>query len=236
MNLSMIGKGAAIAALSLAATAASATTFIYESNNGTFGGSGGSFSNVTAAYNDANERVTWTVESGVRNGSQMAGAWLVLNDGPNPKQADVNELAIFYMDFVNDRLAVYAYNGQNNANSWLNPGVYLGDYSSNLINSGATQGFSLDASMINDPNPAVPNDGDGWRGVGFGASIGVWFHPVWDLNAAYNADGSINQWSFNRQSWLDFSNRQTRVSEPGQLALFGLGLLGLGALRRRRSA
>ncbi|MEM9384426.1 MAG: PEP-CTERM sorting domain-containing protein [Pseudomonadota bacterium] len=234
MKLSTIGKGAAIAALSLAATSASAT-FIYQSNGGTFGGSGGSFSSITATYNEISEQVSWRVDSGIRNGSQMAGAWLVLNDGPNPKTADVNELAIFYMDFVNDRLAVYAYNGQNNANSWFNPAVYLGDYSANLIDDGITQGFSLDATAINDPNPAVPNDGDGWRGVGFGASIGVWFHPVWDLDALYDANGQITQWDFDRQSWLDFSNRQTRVSEPGQLALFGIGLLGLGALRRRRN-
>ncbi len=235
MKLSLIRSSAAVAALTLAAGAASAAVFQYTNTGGSFGGSGGSFSGITATYNTTSEQVSWVVESGTRNGSLMTGAWLVLNDGPNPKSADVNELAIFYMDFVNDRLAVYAYNGQNNADSWMNPGVFLGDYSGGLINSGASQGFSLDATNINDPDPAVPNDGDGWQGVGFGASIGVWFHPVWDLDASYETTGEIARWDFHRQSWLDFSfGDTTMMSEPGQLALLGLGLLGLAASRRRR--
>lgn len=216
----------AIAALSLAATAANATTFVYERGAGTFGGSGGTYSGVTATYNDVSEQLTWEVDD-----AGMAGAWLVVNGGPNPKVADENEFAIFFMDFVQDRLAVYAYNGQNNANSWIDPGIYLGDYSSSLI-TGTSQGFSLDATLINSAN--VQTNGPDWQGASFGDSIGIWFHPVWSLNAIYGTDGSIAEWNFGDQSWLDLSYQNTRrVPEPATLGLFFAGLVGASVLRRR---
>ncbi|MEO0973750.1 MAG: hypothetical protein AAFX85_11700 [Pseudomonadota bacterium] len=216
-----------------AASTASAATFIYENTGGTFG-NGGSFSNVTSTYDAASEQLTWLVDNGQRGGDIMDGAWLVLSDGPNPKRADVNELAIFYLDFTTNRMAAYAYNGLNNSNSWLTPGVFLGDYSSGVVNSGTTRGFSIDASAIN--AATVPNSGSGWQGTGFGSQIGIWFHPVFGLNAGYNADGSLNQWDFAAQTWLDLNAVNTvSVDEPALLGLMGLGLLVMSGFARRRS-
>ncbi|MEM9388107.1 MAG: PEP-CTERM sorting domain-containing protein [Pseudomonadota bacterium] len=228
----MLCAAALSAAGLLAAGSASATIFNYDNDGGTFG-NGGSFSNISSSYNDASERLTWVVDDATRGGASMDGAWLVLSDGPNPKRADVNELAIFYMDFVNDRMAVYAYNGLNDSDSWRNPAVFLGDYSGGIINTGTSKGFSINAGPIN--SFPVPNDGDGWEGARFGANIGIWFHPVFGLNAGYNGDGSLNEWSFSAQTWLDINGGHTTVDEPSMLVLMGAGFLMLGFARRRRS-
>ncbi|MEO0421382.1 MAG: hypothetical protein AAF184_03540 [Pseudomonadota bacterium] len=104
MRMMLSAAALSVAGL-LAAGSASAALFTYDNNGGTFG-NGGSFSNITSTYDGASEQLTWVVSDASRNGLSMDGAWLVLSDGPNPKRADVNELAIFYMDFVNNRMAV----------------------------------------------------------------------------------------------------------------------------------
>lgn len=94
---------------------------------------GGTVESIVSTFNDANKRLTFDVLfSGPNNaGGAPAtnGFWLVLNDGPNPKN-NPGELAIFYFDaskvFDSDPLdnavvmTTYEYNGRNDNSSWNN--------------------------------------------------------------------------------------------------------------------
>ena len=224
---------AVAAATVLTAGTASATVFIKDYNA----------AGVWNAYDDVNE----TYSMKFRDDGSQDGFWLVVSPGPNPKN-HVNEYAILYGDRAANRITAYAYDGTNSENSYLTS-QYLGTYD-NVFSSGGTNStmFSLDVSRI---NAAFSNPE--WVGVQLGAEAGIWFHEASGTEFAYNDDGTLANFSFNAQQWLDMDAMDTLtgncytgnqayfcqppttpnpVPAPGGLALILLALGGL-AMRRR---
>ncbi|MFT4798936.1 MAG: hypothetical protein ACI9W1_002373, partial [Candidatus Azotimanducaceae bacterium] len=117
-------KAILLSSLLLISSHASATIFEYEDLNANNGGIADKLSTVSATFNDVTDDFTWDVTFN-QDPTSIDGFWLVINNGPNPKSSDVNELAIMYGDMDTGVLTTYAYNGQNNANSIINPGILL---------------------------------------------------------------------------------------------------------------
>jgi len=179
------------------------------------------------------------------------GFWLVVSPGENPKY-NAQEYAILYGDRESNRITAYAYDGNNNANSFRG-GEYLATYENAFSSSNGMTMFSLDVGAINGAYDTAE-----WEGVGFGGQQGIWFHQSDDSNFAYNADGTIENYSFGGQMWVDTAFETTHARQctdhnrgayycspgaaptqvagsipaPGGLALILLGLAGFG-LRRK---
>ncbi len=139
------------------------------------------------------------------------GFWLVLTDGDNPK-GDGTSNAILYGDIENNRITAYTYDGQNNSKSYEN-GTFLGTYENAFSSAGTHVSgyeltmFSLDVSEI---NSAFGGD---WKGVSIGEEAGIWFHQSAGSNFEYGEDGSIVDYAFNSQMYLDDGNTTTRVRD-----------------------
>lgn len=231
MKVSAFARLAAAAGFAIAlASSAHATIWGWQYTNGVNpGGSnvginnnGGTVQTINAQFDDATKRLTFDVLfSGVTNGGPLVtnGFWLVLNDGPNPKNK-TGELAILYFDAsrvfagtdLNPRLSVYEYNGKNNNSSWtdgngdgvggdaaLIKGIYEG---ASFINSISAQDVTIagqqrrrlrldiDASSLVNRIPTFPSPGVQWHGTGFDDKLGLWFHPAQIFNASYEAKTS----------------------------------------------
>ena len=209
-----------------------ATLFSYTDNTANNGGTTDRLDSVSSTFNDQSEAFTFDVDFNDFNAAQtdtnkVNAFWLVIDNGPNPKNADVNELAIMYGDLDNDTLTTYVYNGQNNSNSWSDPGIALqSDVGNGVLTNGANSfSLSLDATDINDwfADPDV--------GIGFDDNIGIWFHIA--IGADYTYDPAFS-FSHDYQGWYDIADADAeRVPEPSIIALFGLGLVGLGLARRK---
>ncbi len=171
-----------VAATVLSAGTASATIFTADYDR-----------EVWNSYDDATE--TYTMK--FRDDGSKDGFWLVVSPGPNPK-TNVSEYAVLYGDRTTNRITAYTYDGQNNPNSYQN-GQLLGTFD-NAFTSGGTNMtmFSLDVSSINSAfsDPA-------WLGVAIDQQAGIWFHQTAGTDIAYNADGSISNFGFDSQMWLD---------------------------------
>ncbi len=223
MKQTLIGLAALVMA-----PLASADIYQYSVDNFALG-NGGSMDNLFAEYDDSTGNMTWQIDNALWNGDLMDGFWLVTNDGPdNPKGDD--GLAIFYADFNAGSLWSFAYNGQNNPNSYTS-GEYLGDFSAGLINSGAILGFSMDVSSIYAQLPTS---------VPFDDQIGVWFHPTWGTSTITDENGRLIAWSYKHASWYDRAGKDTvtiepdpNVPVPAPLLLIATALIGLGYSRKR---
>lgn len=220
------------------ANPAQAATFKFDS---AVGGNSqvGIHKQITTSFDDETELLTWssTFQINPKNQVLANGAWLVLNDGPNPK-SHVQENTMFYMDGVNKKLTAYTYNGVNGSNSWTDSNSkFLDSWDLNVSESAdgseRTFSFDLDMSEINNRTDL----GDDWQGTLFGEEVGIWFHGVENVEASYKADGSLSQFSYASQGWFDAANlTATKVPEPGAIA--GLAMVGLLAAKtlRRKSA
>lgn len=220
--------------LILSSSVVSATIFEYTVGPGKFGGNGATYDSIHTSYNTSTHVLTWETENAVKNGRQMDGFWLVLNDGPNNPKGD-DGLAIFYAEFVDsdgsgtrDEMGLWAfeYNGKNSPNSYQKE-EYLGNFTSDLINTGTTRGFALDVSSI---YSKLSTDGP------FDEQIGIWFHPTWGSQAQTNSSGQLISLSGFSQGWYDSAGRNTEViSEPSTLILFYIAIFGLaGVLQQNR--
>jgi hypothetical protein len=67
--------------------------------------------------------------------------------------------------------------------------------------------FTMDATSI-----IEHSDGADWTGVAFDESVGIWLHPMTDVQSSYGEDGYLDSWSIGGQGWFDTSN-QTAVKE-----------------------
>jgi len=138
------------------------------------------------------------------------GFWLVVTDGSNPNgQSD--KYAILYGDLKNNRITAYNYDGENSSTSFRDNEL-LGVYE-NVFTPGGTHAgsgyeltnFRLDVSELNS------SLGDDFQGVSIGETAGIWFHQSSGTNFEYGADGSIVDYTFDNQMFLDRGSDATRV-------------------------
>jgi hypothetical protein len=228
-----IVKAAVLSAV-LAASASASAGIIYDYNRGagTFGGhSGLSYDSVNANYDTASEEFSFTVDY---NGAAAEGGWLVISPGANPKNS-TEELGIAYFDAASGDAWIYAYNGENNDNSWEEtPFLAYFEDAYTTIDGVATLAF--DATDINAQLET---------GFAFGERIGIWFHPSADLTASGDSLG-LTMFTPRANGWLDTNwdgncnnpnnGCVTAVPEPSSALLLGLGLGVMGLRRRMRAS
>ncbi len=214
-------------------TSASATIYEFEDLNANNGGFADRLDTVSSTYNDVTEQFTWDVTFN-SDPTDVDGFWLVVNNGPNPKSVDVNELAIIYGDLDTGVASTYVYNGQNNANSILNPSILLQTDLFSVTSNGFS--LSIDASGINAYSGWDTPDVGGINGIGFDDQIGIWFHVATGSSFGTNSNGDITSFQFGSQGWYDRANLSTvQVPAPASSLLMVLGLVGLLAGRNRRA-
>ncbi len=219
------GFAAALLTATLSQTAL-AGVFVFEDLNANNGGMSDRLTSVTGSFNDISEQFTWDVEFN-SDPTDVDGFWLVVNNGPNPKSSNVNELAIMYGDLDTNTLTTYVYNGQNSANSWNNPGIYL--QTDSFVSDSNSFSIDINAAAINAWS-ASPD----YTGISFDENIGIWFHISRGSNFSYLGD-EIASYSFAQQGWYDKANlTTTTVPEPASISILLLGLAGVIAGRRRR--
>jgi hypothetical protein len=148
------------------------------------------------------------------------GYWLVLSDGPMPLSLG-DQTVQFFFDASGDEpvLTGYVYNGAGNASSFMDgssaPGVQppqriftsqgggfpIRDLTVERQGPVTTMRFAMDASVINDYMPT--GSPSTWEGVGFTETIGVWMHPLTNIESAYDGDGYLEQFDYDRAGWWD---------------------------------
>ncbi|MBE9028226.1 PEP-CTERM sorting domain-containing protein [filamentous cyanobacterium LEGE 11480] len=221
------------------ANAAQASDFIFDSTNVGGNTNVGIHKHIRTTFNDETDLFTWKSTFKQKDNGLLAnGGWLVISNGPNPKQHD-KEFTAFYMDGVNNRLTAYSYDGQNGSGSWKN-NKFLGSWDNVLqVDTDQAKGertlsFALDMTDINGRDDL----GAFWKGTQFDESLGIWFHGAANLNAKYKADGSLKKFNYSGQGWYDTSySTATRVPEPAAMAgLTAAGLLAVKTIRRRKQA
>ena len=223
-----------VASLLTITASASAALQSFEINPNT----GGSFSSdqidgISTTFNDESQRFTWNTS--LAAGSEVDGFWLVVNNGPNPKASNTNELAIIYGDLETGILSTYVYNGASGNESIVNPGILLQTDTMNVTDGG----FSFDISTGSINSWSTAETAAEYTGIAFGESIGIWFHFFSDSIFNYGADGEITDFAYNgTKGWYDVANLTTTttitpVSAPSAIALFGLAFAGLTLVRRK---
>ena len=162
-----------------------------------------------------------------RRGSD--GFWLVVSDGENPK-TNTAEYAILYGDLENNRLTAYEYSGENNANSYRET-TYLGTYENAFMIDEAKDrvGFNIDVSGINGADL-----GPDWDGVTHGDQAGIWFHRTTGTEFDYADDGSIENFFFDSQTFVDVANNDTFMPAVGDCSGSASDLANRAGLRGSR--
>lgn len=189
----------------------------------------GKTTEVKASYDTDSDLFKWS-STFVANGKGRTpdGAWLVVNNGPNPK-GNTGELAIAYLDEAEGKVSFFEYNGANSANSYNSPGNYLAftDLNVNKGSNSVTYDFEFDSTDLN--NLGL---GPNWKGLQFDHEIGIWFHGVDDLHTSYTGD-KLTEFIYRKQSWYDVGHKKTeKIPEPS--TMFGLfGLAGLGLITKK---
>lgn len=173
----------------------------------------------------------------VSDGGLPLGAWMVVNDGANPK-GNPNQFGIVYLDFLSEELTVYRYNGLNSENSFMvEPLLPVGPYTMDTVDAGGkrTVSFSFDATGINTSPLLTPQPGE-CTGVCFGANMGLWFH-ISQNAPEIDAQGEVDSYRVGGQNWYDIAKRRTTlVPEPATWSLMIFAFAALGFVARRRVA
>ncbi|MEO0866963.1 MAG: hypothetical protein AAFY17_00680, partial [Cyanobacteria bacterium J06642_11] len=71
----------------------------------------GDYDSVDVSYDHSNDMLSWSSSFTQKGNHQIDGGWLVLSNGPNPKNHK-KEFAIFYLDVSdvnNTKLTAYSY-------------------------------------------------------------------------------------------------------------------------------
>lgn len=223
----------AAAALLLAGPAAATTWGLsLDDLNGNHGA--GRLIHLDTTYDDVTEAFTWTSVFEAENGMLPDGGWLVVSNGPNPKN-NVDEFAILYLDGALGRVTTYVYDGDNNNDSYeTRPYIATHENALTITDNGSQRTLSID--LVATLENAFLNDAD-WDGIQFGTDtdpkIGFWFHPTKNTQVSYDGNGHITGYS-GSQGWYDYSDRPVHdVPEPQLLWL--VALAGLPLVRRRRA-
>lgn len=248
----------AVSSICLAAQAASASIYQWDWQRGDPGSydlndAGGRFESVLATFDDATDRLTWSMTF---TNQVTKGFTLALNNGPNPK-GHAGELVLLYIDVRDHSLPVltaYGYNGKNSQTSWndgdgnaagnqapdvIKPAIdrdtWVNDLSVSDHAGKRTITFDIDATDLIDRTPKYPDpSGDPWYGIGFAEKLGLWLHPFTRFDVGYDEGGQITGLTTGGGGWFDGSNfTTTMIPTPGALALGALGTLM--TLRRRRA-
>ena len=184
----------------------------------------GIIEHIEATYDPTADIVTWLVTIGPQPDDNpwhdTQGFWLVLSDGPMPRSLG-GDVPLFLFDASGPQpeLTAYVYNGKGDGSSWAEgpaggpaepivsslqgPGVL----EVGVLHEGdaTTMFFTVDASLLNDFVPA-PSSASHWNGLSFDHHIGLWFHPLTNVTSAYDADGWLVQYDYERTGWLDGTN------------------------------
>ena len=223
---------------------ASATPYRFDWDGVTAGGisnAAGKVNTIKIEYDTVSQ--AYSFESTIKkHGGRLAdGFWLVTSAGPDPKGI-VNELPIFYFDGsgATPTLSVFNYNGQNNSNSWQNPGQLIAKFTGSAVSkinvdaNTRTFKFNIPGAAI---NSFVPPTGDPtqWDGLKFGSKLGLWYHPVDDLTTNYSNNGTLNRFDYSTQGWVDGSNYTTEiVPEPATMLALAAGIAAMARKRRNK--
>ena len=125
----------------------------------------GTYEEISTTYNSETGDLSWSSTFEAYNGNLPNGAWLVINNGPNPRNDDF-ENAIFYLDGASGRLTSYVYNDENNSDSWRQEEFLQGwDDVVEVVDDGnkRTLSFNVNVSDINDRDDL----GSNWLGAQF---------------------------------------------------------------------
>ena len=159
---------------------------------------------VWAAYDTENE--SYAMKFRADQGKD--GFWLVVTDGDNPK-GDGSSHAILYGDITNNRITAYTYEGTNSANSYQT-GKLLGTYENAFSSGGVHPTYGYEMTMFSLDVSGVNNSLDeNFDGIVLGEKAGIWFHQSAGSNFTYGEDGSIVDYDFSNQMWLDRGNDVT---------------------------
>jgi hypothetical protein len=198
-----------------------------------------SYTTETQGSKTLSETFTWNSVFDKNNDSLPNGGWLVISDGPNPKNQD-KEFAIFYLDGVKNQISAYAYNGQNNSDSFKkNPFLGSWDNALKIVDNGnqRSMSFSLDVAGIN----SRTDIDSAWKGVKFDKNVGIWFHAAKNVNAKYNANGTLKSFSstagwFDTEALATTSMTSTKdVPEPITGTIAAVSALGMGSRLKKRT-
>ena len=204
------------------------TVYNYSIDNPGGGDAAGDIKNVDTSFNADTQELTFstTVEPSAE------GFTVAISPGDNPK-GHGGELALFYFDASTGTPVVtaYNYNGVNAQTSWFDGSAAAGTQNADPIvsslsspnafsnievtidaNGNKVFTFTMDASVVNNFDPAYGPDGD-WTGAAFGEQIGIWLHPVEGLDTSYGQDGFLTDWDAGAQSYYDVGGRDTEVME-----------------------
>jgi len=241
---------------------ANATLFNFETTMPTTSNAkAGDVQSINSTFDNVSQQFSWShVIADDTDNVAANGFWLVVSNGPEPK-TKAGQYAILYGDQAASRLTAYEYSGENNGNSFAQPGNFLGSWDLNSTRNAednATEvSFMLDATSINgaytgDCSTATGNcdttaanwDSSLWQGVAFDENIGYWFHNFNNSEFSYaSIDGNqeITGFDHGATSFYDKENltavsnngETVDVPVPASLPLFGLAIAAFFYGRRK---